>query len=408
MNKDDQSVARPSDKKVCLDGKDEYKISVTNNLNANFELGCLEMTRNDQSVARPSENNVTGTPRTAVCLAGRDDQSVARPSENNVTGTPRTAVCLAGRDDQSVARPSNANVDVAPRKEMCLDGGDDQSVAGPSVDVAPRTDMCLAGGEDQSVARPSDDNVAGDPKAEMCSAGGDELGSYETERNCMSVARPRVKELYDELAKLGNEVTELSLALSENEHYRMSWFSQQNMIESVNDEVKQNALISSMIPGRQKIHDSELDSKLNVFMMIEEIISDILVRAEYEISRKILPKRPITNDGDKKRKIEDCEIENLQLLENITPKRKRTNLQDQEMRTTPCREKEEKEKAPIENFLSKFTFKNKIKIKLEEIKETENKEKEVNSPKLTEKQNFMSKFSQARSKFEEKIKNKEN
>ena len=53
-----------------------------------------------------------------------------------------------------------------------------------------------------------------DPKTEMCLAGRDELGKEGTERNDMSVARPRVKEMHDELAKLGKEVTELSLALS--------------------------------------------------------------------------------------------------------------------------------------------------------------------------------------------------
>ena len=130
---------------------------------------------------------------------------------------------------------------------------------------------------DLSVARPSDDKVAGVPQTEMDLAGRDEdMISTDVIRNVKTVARPRETELYGELARLGKEVSELSLALSENEHYRTSWFSQQNMNESVSEEIKQNSLISSMVPSRQKIYDSELESKLNDFMMIEEILSEIL------------------------------------------------------------------------------------------------------------------------------------
>ena len=70
--------------------------------------------------------------------------------------------------------------------------------------------------------------------------------------------------------------------------------------------------MSSMIPGRQKFFDSELEEKLNDFMMIEEILSEIILRVECGISMKILPPRSITNTRDKKRKVEDCENENLQ------------------------------------------------------------------------------------------------
>ena len=83
MNINDQSVARPSDEKVCLAGRDEYKISEINNVNESFELRCHEMIRNDQSVARPSDGNVAGVPQTDMYLAGRDEYLISETMNVN-------------------------------------------------------------------------------------------------------------------------------------------------------------------------------------------------------------------------------------------------------------------------------------------------------------------------------------
>ena len=80
-----------------------------------------------------------------------------------------------------------------------------------------------------------------------------------------------------------------------------------------------------MVPPHQKIYDSELDLKLNDFVMIQEIVIEILIRTECEIFKKILPPRYKieTNvvEKTKKIKVEDCENDNLQ--KKTTTERKR-------------------------------------------------------------------------------------